>query len=201
MALVTVNLVDTFEQWRVKTNTIASNGGDLTSLATSDKTSLVNSLNEIESLSGSNLKNVVEDATPELGGPLQLNGNNIEGVGNIIITGNFSGTLSSSVNAITQSNNDNSGKVATTLYVSNMLGAVPVGGDLSGTLGNVQIGANTIGIPELDVTDGTNGQILQTDGSGNLSFIDPDLTVGGDITGTLSTAQIAANVVGISELN
>lgn len=34
------------------------------------------------------------------------------------------------------------------------------------------ITANSIGITELNVTDGTNGQVLTTDGAGNLSFSD-----------------------------
>ena len=47
-----------------------------------------------------------------------------------------------------------------------------VGGDLSGTIGNAQIASNTIGITELNVSDGTSGQILSTNGSGVLSFVD-----------------------------
>lgn len=46
-----------------------------------------------------------------------------------------------------------------------------VGGDLSGTVGNAQIATNTVGIAELNVSDGTNGQVLKTNGSGTLSFI------------------------------
>jgi hypothetical protein len=46
-----------------------------------------------------------------------------------------------------------------------------IGGDLSGTVGNAQIAANKVGIAELNVSDGTNGQVLKTNGSGTLSFI------------------------------
>ena len=35
---------------------------------------------------------------------------------------------------------------------------------------STSIAANTVGITELNVTDGTNGQVLTTDGAGNLSF-------------------------------
>ena len=45
-----------------------------------------------------------------------------------------------------------------------------VGGDLSGTVGNAQIASNKVGITELNVSDGTAGQILKTNGSGTLSF-------------------------------
>ena len=36
-----------------------------------------------------------------------------------------------------------------------------VGGDLSGTVGNAQIATNTVGITELNVSDGTSGQVLK----------------------------------------
>jgi hypothetical protein len=47
-----------------------------------------------------------------------------------------------------------------------------IGGDITGTIGNAQIAGNTVGITELNVSDGTSGQILQTNGSGVLSFVD-----------------------------
>ena len=46
-----------------------------------------------------------------------------------------------------------------------------LGGKLSGTSSNAGIVQNAVGIRELDVTDGTVGQVLATDGSGNLQFI------------------------------
>lgn len=45
-------------------------------------------------------------------------------------------------------------------------------GDVSGAYNNIQIGSNKVGITELCVTDGTNGQVLTTNGSGTLSFAD-----------------------------
>ena len=120
-----------------------------------------------------------------------------------------------------------------------------VGGDLTGTVSNAQIGSNTVGIAELNVADGTNLQVLTTNGSGTLSWTSKtDATVGantigiteldvsdgssgqylttngagvlsfatdstnvgatsvgGDVTGTVSNIQIAANKVGITQLN
>jgi len=81
-----------------------------------------------------------------------------------------------------------------------------VGGDLTGTVSNAQIGANTIGITELNVSDGSAGQYLTTNGSGTLSFATDSTnvtgtSVGGDLTGTVGNAQIATNTVGITELN
>ena len=199
MALTTVNLIDTFDEWRIKTNTIATTGGDLATLSTTDKTSLVNAINELET--DSCLENVVEDLSPELGANLDLNTKDITGTGNITITGNFSGTLASTVTGVTQGVGDNSTKIATTEYVVNSFGAIPVGGDISGTVGNAQIVADAVGIIELDVADGNSGDILSTDGNGSLAFITADLTVGGALSGTLSTAQIANNAVGIYALN
>lgn len=77
----------------------------------------------------------------------------------------------------------------------------------SGTLSwtsktDATIGANTIGITELDVSDGTNGQALTTNGSGTLSFttISGDPSMGGDLSGTASNAQIVANAVTATEI-
>ena len=54
-----VNLTDTFDEWRVKTNTIGSGLGDLSTLVTSNKTSGVGALNEIASLNANDIENVV----------------------------------------------------------------------------------------------------------------------------------------------
>lgn len=81
------------------------------------------------------------------------------------------------------------------------ISASAVGGDISGTVGNAQIIPDAVGIVELDVVDGNPNDILSTDGNGALAFITPDLTVGGDLSGTLSTAQIIADAVNISKLD
>jgi len=51
-----------------------------------------------------------------------------------------------------------------------------MGGDLGGTVGNATISANTVGISELNVSDGSNGQVLKTNGSGTLSFTTPGVS-------------------------
>jgi len=83
--------------------------------------------------------------------------------------------------------------------------AQAVGGDLSGTVGNAQIAANKVGIAELNVTDGTAGQYLTTNGAGTLSFATDSTNVagtavGGDLTGTVGNAQIAGGAVDTAEL-
>ena len=72
-------------------------------------------------------------------------------------------------------------------HIETDVGGTSVGGDVTGTVSNIQIGSNTItateladnsvGITELNVSDGTSGQILKTNGSGTLSFIDPGATI------------------------
>jgi hypothetical protein len=68
---------------------------------------------------------------------------------------------------------------------------------------SASVPAKSIGLNELDIVDGVAGQFLRTDGAGNLSFasISVNPTLGGDLSGTASNAQIVANSVGITELN
>ena len=59
-------------------------------------------------------------------------------------------------------------------------------------------------VSQIKITGGTAGQALITDGSGGLSFSSvsgsSDPTMGGDLTGTASNAQIASGAVGATEL-
>jgi len=104
-----------------------------------------------------------------------------EGTNGQVLTTNGSGTLS-----------------FTTIDAS----STAVGGDVTGTVGDIQIAANKVGIAELNVSDGTANQVLKTDGSGTLSFttITTDPTMGGDLSGAASNAQIVAGAVGTTEL-
>ena len=72
-----------------------------------------------------------------------------------------------------------------------------LGGDIDGTIANANIKANTVGITEINVTDGTSGQALITNGSGTLSFGDvlTDPALGGHLSGTTSAAVINANTI------
>lgn len=89
---VTVNLTDTFDEWRIKTNTLGAG--------------------------------IVYDDSPQLGGNLDLNNNDITGTGNINTTGNLTvsgvltgASIAGTVTGTTQSVSDNSTKLATTAYV------------------------------------------------------------------------------------
>ena len=107
MALQVVNLTDTFDEWRIKTNLTATQFGDLTTLSTTNKSSLVAAINEIFSNDSDDMENVIDDTTPQLGGNLDLNSKIINGTGSI--AGTVTGT--------TQSPGNNSTKLATTAYV------------------------------------------------------------------------------------
>jgi len=152
MAVISVNLTDTFEQWRTKTNSLATQQGDLTTLTTTAKNTMVAAINEIDAAS----TEVLTDTTPQLGG-------NLDVLARSITTSTTNGNI-----AITP---HGSGKVV-----------------LDG-----------ISHPN---ADGTNGQVLQTNGSGVLSFatISSDPTMGGDLSGTASNAQLVANCVTATEL-
>ena len=48
---------------------------------------------------------------------------------------------------------------------------------LKHTITATELANNSVGIIELNVSDGTNGQILKTNGSGTLSFTDSGATL------------------------
>ena len=75
--------------------------------------------------------------------------------------------------------------------------------DMSNVVGTAAGGG--VGIVQLNLSDGGNGQVLTTDGSGNMSFqsidVNNDMQLGGDLSGSISNAQIITNAVGLTELN
>ncbi len=75
--------------------------------------------------------------------------------------------------------------------------------DMSNVVGTASGGG--VGIVQLNLSDGGNGQVLTTDGSGNMSFqsidVNNDMQLGGDLSGSISNAQIKTNAVGLTELN
>ncbi len=128
MAIVTVNLVDTFDEWRLKTNSLGSNTGDLATLATTDKSSIVAAINEIHTDDSDDMEHLLDDTTPQLGGNLDLNSKDITGTGDINVTGSItatsftgnilgSGSIAGTITGTTQSPSNNSTKLATTAYV------------------------------------------------------------------------------------
>jgi hypothetical protein len=82
MAVTVVNQTDTFDQWRVKTNDISSDLGDVSTLATTDTTSVVAAINELDTRVGelldldtseiTNVVGAVNELQTELGEPANL---------------------------------------------------------------------------------------------------------------------------------
>ncbi len=64
MAIVSVNLIDTFDEWRVKTNNIGTNTGDLTTLNTTDKSSIVAAINELSNKNISSANDPTTSSNP-----------------------------------------------------------------------------------------------------------------------------------------
>jgi len=65
---------------------------------------------------------------------------------------------------------------------------------------------NAVGIQQLNLPEGSAGQFLTTDGAGSISFTtidtgNTDFDLGGDLSGTISAAQINANTISGNELD
>lgn len=121
---------------------------------------------------GSTLDNivsdVVEDTSPQLGGNLDLNGNDITGTGNIDITGN-----------ITLDGNVTIGGTLTYEDVTNIdsIGIITARKGIIVSSGygisspNIVATAVTFGGVTYPTSDGSQNQVLATDGSGTLQFL------------------------------
>jgi hypothetical protein len=82
------------------------------------------------------------------------------------------------------------------------------GNFLQGTASAAVIKSNSITIEQLAVSDGTLGQVLATDGSGNLSFISVSGGSGSaavtnffDLTGQIAFSQVPDNLIDIQKLD
>ena len=158
MAITVVNLVDTFDEWRVKTNTLGTNTGDLTTLSTTAKGTLVAAINELDA--EAHLGNVVEDTSPQLGGNLDLNSQNITGTGGINITGTI--------------------VASTTVTAGTTMNAVTFAGDLLGTINTA-----TTGVTQ---TAGNNSTLIATTGFVH-SVVASEDTLAEDNDVTISSPQ------------
>ena len=73
----------------------------------------------------------------------------------------------------------------------------------SNSVGSSELQSNSVGADELNVTgNGTSGQYLASDGDGTMTWttLSSDPSMGGDLSGTASNAQIVANAVGTTEI-
>ena len=119
MAIPVVNLSGTFNDWRLTTNSLATQQGDLASLTTTHKNTLTRALIEVDGLL--NFSAVVQDTSPQLGGDLDINNFDITGTGNLNYTGSMTATsIGGAITGVTQSQGDNSTKLATTSYINGL---------------------------------------------------------------------------------
>ena len=135
------------------------------------------------------------DPNPTMGGDLSGTASNAQIVANAITANEIAaGAVGSSeiaTNAVT-ANEIVAGAITTAKIASTI--------NLSSK--TVTLPANSIGVTELNVTAGTAGQALTIDGGGALGFstVTADPTMGGDLSGVASNAQIAAGAVGTAEI-
>ena len=174
MALVVVNLTDTFNEWREKDNQTTAQVGDLSSLATTNQTSIVDALNE-------SMQNVLEDLTPQLGGPLDVNDKAIvTAVGtnkNVIITPDGTGDIGLETDKVKVGSSGEDATITT-----------------NGS-GSLTIAPNDGGAGNPGIILENAGRILLNCVSGQPVIIDGDVTATsytGDLTGTINTATTAA---------
>jgi len=214
MTQVTVNLTDTFEDWRVKTNQICANQGDIATLTTATQASLVAAINEIDATSG--LGAVVDDPSPQLGAHLDVQTYDIVSTANrpITITPNGSGDVILDGLKYPQADGqagwflktDGAGQLS--FATTDVLGdASPqLGGNLdvngqsivSVSNGNITITPDGSGKIVLDGmsfpnADGTAGQVLSTNGSAVISYVPV-------ITEIIDTATANQTDWGVAEL-
>jgi frataxin-like iron-binding protein CyaY len=216
MTQVTVNLTDTFEDWRVKTNLICANQGDIATLTTATQASLVAAINEIDATSG--LGNVVDDTSPQLGADLDVQTYDIVSTANrpITITPNGSGDVILDGLKYPQADGttgqflktDGAGQLSFASTASDVLGdtSPQLGGSLdvngqsivSVSNGNITITPDGSGKIVLDGqsfpnADGTAGQVLSTNGSAVISYVPV-------ITEIIDTATANQTDWGVAEL-
>ena len=191
MALVSVNLIDTFDEWRLKTNSIGSKSGDIDTLTTTDKTSLVAAVNELvtsqASANSSHLSSVAGDTTPELGGPLNIGTHNITGSGTsqtITLTGASSIITAARFSGIIELADDPQPELAANLNLSTF--------DITGT-GNINI---TGSVTATSFSGAWSGNL-----NGDLGLNSNNITGTGNIniTGSLTATSIAGTVVGTTQ--
>lgn len=173
---------------------------------------------------------VVQDTSPQLGGELSLNGNNITGTGNINITGSvtatsFSGPLTGDVSGdvtgdltgnVTGDVSGNAGTVTNGIYTSHnfYIGTEQISitrASNAQTLAGVSIGGNAATATKLAATANING--VAFDGSADITVADStklptaggtisgNLTVSGDLTVNGTTTTLNTSTLDVEDIN
>ena len=140
MPSITVNLSDTFDEWRTKNNNlgtlvfgVGANAGDLSGLTTTDKSSLVAAINEVVATDSDDMENLIDDTSPHLGGNLNLNNNNITGTGTISATGTITalGGFIGAINVVSDTSPFLGGDLD--LNSNDIIGTGSIAGTITGT--------------------------------------------------------------------
>ncbi len=212
MSIVTVNLVDTFDEWRIKTNSLGTETGDLTGLSTTDTSSIVAAINEVDANADLGLKNIVEDITPELGGNLNIGSNDIFGTGTITLTGASSIITAARFSGAIELSDDSQPELAANLNLMGFditgTGNINITGSITATTFSGDLGAD-LGLNSNDITGTGNinitGSLTATTFSGDLGadlgLNTNDITGTGNIniTGSLTATSIAGTVTGTTQ--
>ena len=216
MALIVVNLTDTFSEWREKDNQSIAQIGDLAALTATNSASIVGALNGM-------IEEVKDDLTPQLGGPLDVNDKAIvsavgtnknititpDGSGKAIITkGTYSGELGADLvlnsNDITGTGNVNfTGVLTATSIAGTVTGTTQLQSDNStkfATTAWAKTYADTIILTEdtleemndTTMVSKTNLDVLQYDSSGGGAWKNRTMTAAGIPTTGFTVAMAIA---------
>ena len=216
MALIVVNLTDTFNEWREKDNQSIAQIGDLAALTATNSASIVGALNGM-------IEEVKDDLTPQLGGPLDVNDKAIvsavgtnkninitpDGSGKAIITkGTYSGELGADLvlnsNDITGTGNVNfTGVLTATSIAGTVTGTTQLQSDNStkfATTAWAKEYADTIILTEdtleemndTTMVSKTNLDVLQYDSSGGGAWKNRTMTAAGIPTTGFTVAMAIA---------
>ena len=216
MALIVVNLTDTFNEWREKDNQSIAQIGDLAALTATNSASIVGALNGM-------IEEVKDDLTPQLGGPLDVNDKAIvsavgtnknititpDGSGKAIITkGTYSGELGADLvlnsNDITGTGNVNfTGVLTATSIAGTVTGTTQLQSDNStkfATTAWAKAYADAIILTEdtleemndTTMVSKTNLEVLQYDSSGGGAWKNRTMTAAGIPTTGFTVAMAIA---------
>ena len=216
MALIVVNLTDTFNEWREKDNQSIAQIGDLAALTATNSASIVGALNGM-------IEEVKDDLTPQLGGPLDVNDKAIvsavgtnknititpDGSGKAIITkGTYSGELGADLvlnsNDITGTGNVNfTGVLTATSIAGTVTGTTQLQSDNStkfATTAWAKAYADAIILTEdtleemndTTMVSKTNLDVLQYDSSGGGAWKNRTMTAAGIPTTGFTVAMAIA---------
>ena len=160
--------------------------------------------------SAGGIANVVEDTTPQLGGDLDVQARTITTSttnGNIVLSPNGTGQTVFGDGAVDAKITSNGAKnINITTNSGTNSGTILINHSANGNIGILPNGTGKIklhGIYDMPTADGTNGQFMQTNGSGTLTFA-TGLISGGALgtpsSGTLTNATGLPISTGVSGL-